>query len=153
MEKKYLIAKFSGFLKEFGFKRSGAIWSKINAENALLVHLRRSQWCEKYYLDIGVCFAKDEQGVFFTKVSKVDLNIAAEHLIPELETTFLDPALDMEMSNDYLLTNLIDFLKEKLPPFLEKMSSIDGLKQLYNQGDLKGAAIVPFAREILGITG
>jgi hypothetical protein len=100
-------------------------------------------------LDIGVCFRKDEQGKFFTKPRDIDLSMAIEHLIPELETTTTDPALDLEISSDLSLTNLIDFLKTELPSYLEKMSSISGLRELYGRGHMENAAIVQSVREIL----
>jgi hypothetical protein len=151
MDKKVLISKFNTLLKGFGFRKLGTSWSKINDENALLIILRKSQWSNKYYLDVGVCFRKDEQGNFFTKPGSIDLSMAIEHLVPGLETTITDPALDLEISSDSSLSSLIDFLKTELPPYLEKMSSISGLVELYDKGYLKNAAIVQSGREIMGI--
>jgi hypothetical protein len=149
MDKKVLISKFDTLLKGYGFRKYGTSWSKINDENSLLVILRKSQWSNKYYLDVGVCFRKDEQGKFFTKPRDIDLSIAIEHLIPELETTTTDPALDLEVSSDLSLSNLIDFLKTELPPYLEKMSSISGLMELYDIGRMRNSGITQSVREIL----
>jgi hypothetical protein len=149
MKKKILISKFDLFLNKYGFLRSGTSWSKIGKDFSVIVHLRKSQWSNKFYLDFALAFEKDEYGHFYTKPNKADISISAENLIPSLETTILDPALDLEISNDETLDLLFEKLKIEFTILLEKMSNISTLKTMFNRGELSSGGINSVARNIL----
>lgn len=152
MEKKELISGLNKILKAIGFKLKGNIWNKSCNEFSLLVNLRKSRWANKYYLEVGLIFGNDQSGNYLSGTKNIDLNIAVNNLVPDLDTDILDPVLDLNISTDIEFNKALELLKEKLVPYLEKMNSLAGVKELYNMGNLKAAGINKTARDIIGIS-
>jgi len=151
MEKKELISKFDKIFTAWGFKRKNTSWSKIEKDCVLLLVLRKNRWREHYFFEIDMSFQKDLNGSFFINPKNIDFSVAANRLIPDLDTEMLDRALDLEISNDENLNKLIVFLMNRLPQYLSKISNITEFREMYEQGLLKGAAIAPFARKVMNI--
>lgn len=151
MEKKILFGEFNNFLQALSFKKYGSLWGKSCDGYLLILHLRKSQWANKYYLDLGGIFNDEKTDEFSAKIRDIDFVISAEKLVPGLDTTMLDSALDLEISNENHLNNLLSFLKENLISYIDIMSTKEGIKKLYNGGYLKGAMIDAKARQILNL--
>jgi hypothetical protein len=151
MEKKELISGLNEVLSGNGFKRSGTLWSRQCDKFMLVVNMRKSKWSNKYYLEVGAICGRDSSGNYLSGAKYIDLNIAVDKLVHDIGTEILDPALDLDISTIPALKILLEHLKEKFVPCLEKMGTAAGIKELYGTGQLRGAAIDKLAREVLGI--
>lgn len=150
MEKNDLISGLNKILKSANFKVKGTLWSKSCDDFSLIVNLRKSRWSNKYYLEIGLIFIKDQAGKYLTGAKNLNLNIAVNHLIPDLGTNILDPILDLNISTNIKFDKGLELLKEKFIPYLEKMTSLDEIRKLYSLGNFKAAYIDKEALEIIG---
>lgn len=149
--KKILFGKFNDLLRDLNFKKYGNLWGKVCNEYLLVLYVRKSQWADKYYLEIGGICSHDKSGDFSKKVKDIDFIISVDKLVPKLDSVILDSALDLEFSNDANLERLFHELNRYLIPYLEKLSTKEGVKKLYVDGNLKAAMIDARAREVLNL--
>lgn len=151
MEKKIIFDKFTEFLRDLSFKKYGSLWGKVCNEYLLVLYLRKSQWANKYYLEIGGICSHDKHQDFSKKAKDIDFIISVDKLVPELDSVILDSALDLEASDDAKLERLLRELNRYLIPYLENLSTKEGVKKLYADGNLKAAMIDARAREVLNL--
>ena len=54
--RKFANAALYSFLKEYGFKKRGSVWTLLKREFLLSIDLQKSQWSDIYYVNVGVQF-------------------------------------------------------------------------------------------------
>jgi hypothetical protein len=149
IDKKKLKKQFSDKLKTANFKLKSNAWYKENKENIIVVELQKSNYSESYFLNIAVwlkALGEDQ----FPKERYCHIRMRADSYFTdsgaEIDDTldFSETELDAEKS-----ASIDRLLLEKVLPLSDKLSSIEGLKVLYRNGEFENVFLHKNARELL----
>jgi len=112
-------------------------------------NLQKSQYGQQYYFNQAFWLRKlgDET---FPKENKCHIRSRLGTLCPE-EASHIEELLDLDydMPEELRIEELLTLLDQRLLPLIEAGSSIAGLRRLFDQGALNGAAIRGPAQQAL----
>ena len=142
---------FTAAMKKAGFQKKSDGWY-LDADDAILVaNLQKSDDGDQYYVNLAV-WLKALGEVAFPKEYQCHIRMRAWRLEPE-QRKYLEGELfnleNPEISDATRRELVRSFLETKAIPFLRSCSTLRGLKQLYRENRLKGAAIMVRAQQIL----
>jgi hypothetical protein len=149
IDKKKLKKQFSDNLRKSNFKVKSNAWYKSNEENIIVIELQKSNYNESYFLNIAVWLRALGENQFPKE--------RICHIRMRADSYFLDSGAEIADIFDFSETELdaeksasIDrLLSEKVLPLVEKLSSIEGLKELYKNGHFENVFLHKNARAFL----
>jgi len=131
-----------------GFSRKGNSWFRRGEEIVQVVNLQKSRWGNQYYLNyalwllaLGETSLPREEMCHVRK--RVDDLVANEKQFNEL----LD--LENDIPAEERAALLSKMLTSDLVPFIDKSSSIAGLRELFVKGMLEGGFVYVDAKRLL----
>lgn len=131
-------------LEKAGLQKRGQSWYLDGKDAIVVINLQKSDWGELYYINIGI-WLKALGEASYPKENQCHLGFRAESLFPEQrELIFLSCSL--AKSSPILLSDLSEFIKKQLVPFLDDCVDIDKLKILALKGILEKGLIMKEAR-------
>ena len=121
-------------------KRSGA-WYRANPQTWTVVQLQKSQYGQSYYVNVG----------FWLRVAGDDhpppehhfhIRIRLNALLPDPGDE-VEELLDLEngIPEPARRERLTQILRDMLQPFLERGSTLAGLRDMHKEGVFQGAAV------------
>lgn len=147
MESIELKKEFDFLAKANGFEKDFEGWFKISNETILVIELQKSNFGNMYYVNIKLFI----QGVFGNiykkckRLVKIDVgNIFFR--VPDKYSCFLD--LEAPLDDQERKLGLKEMFNNFIAPFSDKASTREGIKALYNEGEI---FILPAVKEELGI--
>lgn len=148
MEPRLLVA-LASFAREAGFEKKSGAWYRHAPEVITVLDLQKSQYGPQYYVNLGYWLRQlgDER---YPSPSKGHISSRLETLLPEERhriARLLD--LDEPMPDDVRFAKLRALLNDHLLPVIERGSSLAGLKEMIDDGTLRGAAIRGPAQQAL----
>jgi hypothetical protein len=147
IDKKTLKKAVAAPLDNVGFVRKGQSWY-LNGEDAIVVlNLQKSDWSEMYFMNIGIWLKALGEAVF-PKENVCHLSYRAESLFPDQRQLVLE-GLSLDSSNSETLSEIADFIKEHLIPFLKDCTYESNLRKFLQQGILERGLVRIEAREYL----
>ncbi len=149
IDKKKLKQQFADKLNPANFKLKSNAWYKENEENTIVVELQKSNYSESYFLNIAVWLKAlgDNQ---FPKERFCHIRMRADSYFTDSGAEIADTLDFSETELDSEKSASIDrLLLEKVLPLSDKLSSIEGLKELYKKGELGNVFLHKNARELL----
>jgi hypothetical protein len=137
-------------LQKAGFKARGSTWYKQNKETILVVNLQKSQWGPQFYINLAVWVRQlgDEPS---PRESICHIRARATSL-PSGSAKQLGQALNLEdesMSMERREALIAGFMRQEALPFLESLSTLEGIQSVLEQQRLKGCFISGPLEEML----
>lgn len=133
--------------KSAGFTKKGENWYADRAETVLVINPQKSNYGQKYFLNLGVYFkllgAKQTPKEFECHVRARVSQLAEEEAV-EKTLDFEQPISPLERENQ-----IVTFLRDKGLPFLEMCSSMEGVRAAYAGGQLSAFPLLRTLREKL----
>ena len=142
---------FDQFGTKSGFEKKSGSWYRRSDEVVAVSNLQKSQYGPRYYFNQAFWLRRlgDE---LFPKENTCHILARLESLLPA-EASRIEHLLDLavEMSDEQRIGELTSLLKDCLLPFIERGSSVAGLRDLLIEGALKAAGITGPAQQVLGV--
>lgn len=134
-----LAQSISGVLCKQGLKRKGATWYLESPACICLLNLQRSQWGNKYYINLGV-LVKQLGHIPFPKENQCHLGIRLSQIVPD--STQLERNLDFEdssSSDEKRIEAIREAIETHAIPFLSSLQTLDGIKRAFREGTISPA--------------
>jgi len=141
----------SDVLTQSGFRQRGDAWYRDVPVGMLVVELQKSEWGEQYYVNLGVYVRKLGQARR-PKPFQCHLNTRAEVIDlsqQERWKELLD--LETEVAPGRRQQDLKTLITSEMIPFLDSLSTEDGLRSAYSRGELSHAAVTLALKQHLGV--
>lgn len=154
MDKKQLKKLFGKTLELHGLRRSGTTWYLESEEAVAVVNLQSSNFGEQYFINLASwlkCFGEEKN----PKENKCPIRIRLTSAFPT-ERGKIESVFDLEH------ISLSDVEREKeaetivsncLIPFLEKLATLTGIRQLYKEGKLRKGLVHLKVKELFNDAG
>ena len=131
-------------LEKAGLQKRGQSWYLDGKDAIVFTNLQKSDWGALYYINIGI-WLKSLGDSSLPNENKCHIGFRAESIFPEKrELLFLGCSLDN--STPEMLSELSEFVKMQLVPFLYDCVDLDKLKKLVSKGILEKGLIMKEAR-------
>lgn len=136
--------------KPVGFAKKGASWYADRAESILVINPQKSQYSERYYLNLGIYFKELGTERAPKEVEKFHLQARISDVTAEDEK-IIDKIFDFEepMTSSERTKEIITLLREAGLPFLEACSSMEGARAAYAKDQLSALPLLRELREKL----
>lgn len=137
-------------LREAGFKVRTNTWHKQCQDTILVVNLQKSQWGPQYYINLAV-WVKQLGDVSTPKEYQCHIRQRATDL-PDKRAKTLERALDLEdesMSMEQREACIDELMRESAIPFLESLSTVEGIRSALEAQKLKGCFVNRQLKELL----
>jgi hypothetical protein len=133
MDKVKIKAIFDQVLKNKGFIKKGNTWYSSSNECVVLLNLQHSNFSPLYYVNLASFIRKhdDEEKYPRESICHIRMRTPAIGENGEKYAELLD--LEANISDEKRETSLIDMIHDCCLPNLTKLSSIDGIKKLYEE--------------------
>lgn len=132
-----------------GFEKKSGSWYRRGHEVISVSNLQKSQYGPKYYFNQAFWLRQlgDER---FPKDYKCHIVARLGALFPDKETR-INQLLDLEqhMPDEQRIEELVDLLRTRLLPLIERAGSLAGLRALVDEGVFKAAGVSGSAQEVL----
>lgn len=138
-------------LKSTGFARKSTTWYSEREDTVLVVHLQKSDWSKQYYINLGV-WVKDLGWPI--KLPPPVHKCQARQRLCSMTDEKLKAVLDLEdeaTQEAQRAVALESAMRELGLPFLERCSSLAGLKREIESGELRHALVFKTLKDLLGI--
>lgn len=132
--------------KAAGFVAKGQSFFKDSAEIAIVINLQKSDFDEKYYVNLGV-WLKGIAPAEFPSANKCHIQSRLTSIFPD-QASAIDAACHLGAS-EHQVEELVSFLEMTVVPFCEDCLHIDGLNLLIAGGRFKRALVMQVARNFL----
>jgi len=129
-------------LRETGFKVRTNTWHKQCQDTILVVNLQKSQWGPQYYINLAV-WVKQLGDASTPKEYQCHIRQRATDL-PDKRAKTLERALDLEdesMSIEQREACIDELMRESAIPFLESLSTLEGIRSALEAQKLKGCFV------------
>jgi len=136
---KLLSQRFAEPLKVAGYKKKDFNWSRMNDETCLIVNIQKSRWGEWAYVNMGV-FVYLLGSEVNPKERDCHIRFRLENVCPPAQENLISGKNHGILSAKPLLPGSIDAekftyaLKDFGLPVLEKMSTLNDLRSLIDEG-------------------
>ena len=137
-------------LREAGFKVRSNTWHKQCEDTILVVNLQKSQWGPQFYINLAV-WVRRLGDASAPKEYQCHIRQRATSL-PDTRAKTLERALDLEdesMGMQEREACIDEFMRESAIPFLESLSTIEGIRLALEAQKLKGSLINRELKELL----
>ena len=133
-----LVALLQDCLRAANFRRTGKTWSFADDEVVQLVNLQKSQWGNQYYINFAIWLKALGQPPKDLKEHQCHMRLRVSGLVED--DALLKQALDLENQLDDRTRSeaLKSILCGTLMPFALACRTVDGLREVYREGRLKG---------------
>jgi hypothetical protein len=133
-----LVGLLQDCLGQANFHRKGKTWSFADEEVVQLVNLQKSQWGNQYYINFAIWLNRLGQPPKDLREHQCHIRLRASALLDD--DTLLKQALDLENQLDDRTRSeaLKSILCGTLMPFAPACRTLDGLREVYREGRLKG---------------
>jgi len=143
-------AAMAPVLKQAGFKVQSNTWHKSCQDTILVVNLQKSQWSQRYYINLAVWVRALGEAVA-PKEHQCHIRERATSL-PGGEVQELERALDLDdgvMDPAQRSVCVGEFLRQTALPFLESLSTLGGIRSAFVAERLKGCFVHRQLRPLL----
>lgn len=121
------------------YVKKGQSWYLDGEDAIIVVNLQKSNFGEEYFMNIGI-WLKGLGSTLFPKENQCHLFIRLERLFPE-DRELITRGFSLETTNMQTLSDLSEFIKFKLFPFLQDCTNINKLKDFAAMGKFKAGLI------------
>lgn len=138
-------------LRKRGFKRKGAAWYLEGPECTCLLNLQRSQWGNKYYINLGV-LVKQLDNIPSPKENQCHLGVRLSQIVRD--STKLERDLDFEdfaSANEQKVRAVREAIETRAIPFLSSLQTLDGIKHVFREGTISSAFATAKLKKFLGM--
>ena len=141
---------FTSSMRKCGFNKKSDCWYRQTTDAILVTNLHKSNYGDQYYVNLAVwlkafgesAFPKDYQCHVRLRASMIE---ADKQRFWEAEVFNLDHPINEVMRGDVITA----FLESVAIPFLLNCGSVENLRRLLTEGQLRHAAIVVAARKMI----
>jgi hypothetical protein len=148
-------AAMAPVLREAGFRVQSTTWHKSCQDTILVVNLQGSRWGSRYYVNLAV-WVRALGEALKPKEYQCHVRCRATSL-PSEETARLEQALDLEdesLSPEARAACIAGFMRETALPFLDSLSTLEGIRSAFEARRLKGCFVHRQLKELpLWLTG
>ncbi|WP_349855386.1 DUF4304 domain-containing protein [Bacteroides cellulosilyticus] len=131
MDKEQFKSIVHPIMKANGFRRKGNSWYKTTAECIVVFNLQHSLYGKMFYVNLAALLRKGGE-LLFPKEYQCDIRMRFP--IMEIEGYSTQMILDLESTIDETLRPmLIENIIRSSMPILQKLESIDGIIELYEE--------------------
>lgn len=173
IDKKAFKKTFGAPLEDAGYFKRGQSWYLNGEDTIIVVNLQKSDWGERYYINIGLWLKKLGEPIypigqsietiereikgfkrkkygdtFFPDENECHIGIRAESLFLD-ERLMLYNSCSLESSDEHQLSILANFIKNEMIPLFQNCTHEDKLIALFDQGVFERSFIWWKAREYL----
>jgi Domain of unknown function (DUF4304) len=137
-------------LREAGFRVQSNTWHKSCQDTLLVVNLQKSQWGPQYYINLAV-WVRQLGEALKPKEYQCHIRERATSL-PSEEAKRLERALDLadeSLSPEERAACIAGFIKETALPFLDSLSTLEGIRSAFESQKLKGCFVHRQLKELL----
>lgn len=140
-------------LRKHGFKKKGSTWHLESPECISVLNVQRSQWGDKYYINLGVLVKqldnipspKEYQCHFRDRLSHIVGNSAKMELEPDFE----DPSSTEEQKAQ----TVREAIETHAIPLLLSLQTLEGIKRTFSEKRISPAFAADKLTKLLGISG
>jgi hypothetical protein len=130
-----------------GFVKKGQSWFLRGTDATVLVNLQKSDFAEKYYVNIGI-WLRALGECDFPKENQCQIQARLGSLFTD-QVSLIDKACNLEFSEAADLDAFLALLRERLVPFCGAVLTLDGLRENAAAQRFAGALVFRQARELL----
>lgn len=154
MDKRTLEKVTDKYLSPYGMQKKSTSWYKETNDIIQLVNLQKSEFSNKYYLNIGLLpLGVAVDGMPRPKEHKFPIRIRMSALFPDT-ATLLENVLDLEYEALPDLDReekISEIITRDLLPFLTEMSSQINIKHAVTEGRFSGGLVNVAVKKHLGL--
>jgi Domain of unknown function (DUF4304) len=137
-------------LREAGFKVRSNTWHKQCQDTILVVNLQKSQWGPQFYINLAV-WVRQLGEASAPKEYQCHIRQRATSL-PDRRAKDLERALDLDdesLSMQEREACIGEFMRESAIPFVESLSTMEGIRSALEAQVLKGCFVNRELKELL----
>ncbi|HYO65616.1 MAG TPA: DUF4304 domain-containing protein [Archangium sp.] len=137
-------------LREAGFKVRSNTWHKLCEDTILVVNLQKSQWGPQFYINLAV-WVRQLGDASAPKEYQCHIRQRATSL-PDKRAKHLERALDLEDESTGMQEReacINEFMRDSAIPFLESLSTMEGIRLALEAQHLKGCFTDRQLKELL----
>lgn len=147
IDKKTFKKSVGGALEQAGFVKKGQSWYFEGEDALVLANLEKIDVFDEYVINIGI-WLKAFGDTTFPAYNQCHLYYRVERLFPSQRELIL-ASCSLLKSDNQILANLSEFIKNQLVPFLKDCTDESKLKELMSEGVLKRGFVRKEARMFL----
>lgn len=151
---KRLEAEFTAVLKPLGYGKRGKTWARETAEVFTLVNLQKSQWAERFYVNLGAFARRLEPEATRPSEHHCHYRVRLTELTPDgEETAALERGLDFEndVGEEERLRTIGAALRAHGVAWLKSVETLEGMRERLAAGTDRRAAVSLSLRQLLGV--
>jgi hypothetical protein len=134
-------------LEKAGLIKKGQTWYLDGKDVLIATNLQKSDWGEKYYINIGF-WLKGLGEAYFPPFNHCHLSYRAESLFPEQRELILI-GCSLNQSDLEMLANLSQFINSRLIPYMKECTDEGKLRELMAIGSLNNGLVFKEAKKYL----
>jgi len=154
MDKKTVETLVGKALAARGFKKKGTTWYRQVQDVLQVVNLQKSSWGASFYLNLAfVPEGMSVEGLPRPKHYKCPIGLRLDSAYPDKEK-LIERLLryeEVEMSDEQRTAGIEKMFREMVLPFMERLQTVDDLKQAIEDGTLNRSALDFAAKKHLGL--
>ena len=120
-------------MKENGFCRKSNSWYKSTEECVVLLNLQHSSWSSLYYINLACFLRKSDNSILYPKEYHCHIRTRIPQCGANGESYAQTTNLESCMTDNEREKGIISILNDYCIPTLSKLSSVEGIKQLYKE--------------------
>jgi hypothetical protein len=132
--------RLNSALRGQSYNKSGQSWIRSNDETVSLINLQASQWGAVYYVNLGIVI-RSLADVRKPKVSDTHISVRLDRLVPDpVEIARCSDYDCPSVDEDLRMENLVQMVLDYGVKWLDSLSTIDRIREIYRAGALRGDA-------------
>ncbi len=144
-----IINVFEQNLRQAGFIKKGDSWYFSGAETILVANLQKSNYGNQYYVNLAV-YVKQFGEERFPKEHKCHIRMRLDAVVTDgTERTF--NAEDLSVSEEERQNAVAQVMQSKAIPFLQRLATLEGIRRMVQQGELRKAMVHKLIKELAPI--
>ncbi len=144
-----IINVFEQNVQQAGFIKKRGSWYFNGAETILVVNLQKSNYGKQYYVNLAV-YVKQFGEERFPKEHKCHIRIRLDAVVTDRTERTLN-ADDSSLPEEERRNAVAQLMQTKAIPFLQRMATLDGIRQMVKQGELRKAMVHKLVKELAPI--
>ena len=130
-----------------GFIKKGDSWYFNEAETILVANLQKSNFGKQYYVNLAV-YVKQFGEERFPKEHKCHIRIRLDAVVTD-GTENIFNAEDTSVFEEERQNAVAQLMQSKAIPFLRRLATVEGIRQMVRQGELRKAMVHRLVKERL----
>jgi len=144
-------AEFNAILKPLGFNKRARHWVRETAQCFTLVNLQKSQWGDKFYVNLGAFVRQLDPQVTAPLEHHCHYRIRLTELVPDAAALERGLDLENEVAEEERFEVISSALRDYGVPWLKSVETLEGMRERLAAGSDKGAAVHLSLRTLLGV--